>query len=184
MPEDKIRQLISEMMDELLEVAGLEEGDLFVVGCSTSEIMGEHIGSASSEELGVWIFDVIHKKLSERGIYLAAQGCEHINRALVIEKKAAKERGYTIVNVVPWLHAGGAFSLATYRGLSEPVLVEGVQAQAGLDIGDTFIGMHIEPILVPVRLKHKKIGKAHVMAARRRPKYIGGPRAEYDYDLL
>ncbi len=171
-------------MDELLQVAKLEEGDLFVTGCSTSEILGEHIGTASNAELGEIIFQVIYEKLNERGIFLAAQGCEHINRALVVEKELAKKRGYEIVNAVPWLHAGGAFSLAAYKGMKDPVVVEGVSAQGGLDIGDTIIGMHLERVAVPVRLKVKQLGNAHVLAARTRPKYIGGPRAEYDFDLI
>ncbi len=181
---ENVKNAVTEMMDELLEVAKLKKGDLFVVGCSTSEVLGEHIGTASSAELGEIIFRAIYERLQERGVYLAAQGCEHINRALVVERELAEKRGYGIINVVPWLHAGGAFSLAAYQGLKDPVMVENVRAQAGLDIGGSIIGMHLVPVVVPVRLKRKQLGNASVLAARTRPKYVGGPRAEYDFDLI
>jgi len=178
-----VKNEISAIMDELLAAAKLKEGDLFVAGCSTSEVLGERIGTASDAELGSVIFETVFQKLKEKGVFLAAQGCEHINRALVVERELALKRGYEIVNVVPRLHAGGAFSMAAYKGMKDPVMVETVKAQAGIDIGDTFIGMHLVAVVSPVRLKMKKLGNAHVTAARTRPRYVGGPRAEYDAAL-
>lgn len=168
---------------ELIEKAGLQEGDLFVVGCSSSEIGGHRIGSDSSVETGKAVFDAVYSVLQEKKIDLAAQCCEHLNRALILERDAARRRGYPMVNAVPQPKAGGSFATAAYRGFAHPVAVEEVCAQAGIDIGGTLIGMHLAQVAVPVRLSLDRIGAAHILCARTRPKYIGGERAHYDEAL-
>ncbi len=165
---------------ELIELAGMEEGEMLVVGCSTSEVSGEKIGSASKPELADDVFNGIWDACKEKKVYLAAQCCEHLNRALIIEKAAAKERGYEIVSVVPWPKAGGSFATMAYKYFSNPVAVEHIKAEAGMDIGDTLIGMHLKDVAVPVRLSVNTIGNAHLVCARTRPKYIGGERAHYE----
>lgn len=165
---------------ELLEIADLRKNDLFVVGCSTSEVGGAGIGSFSSPELAEVVFGGIYQATEEAGVYLVAQCCEHLNRALVMEREAADKYGYEIVNVVPQPKAGGAFATAAYKAFEEPVAVEHVKAHAGMDIGDTLIGMHLRDVAVPVRIRTGEIGDAHVVCARTRAKYIGGSRAVYE----
>ncbi len=164
---------------ELLEIAGLKKGDLFVVGCSTSEVGGAEIGSFSSPELAEMVFGGIYQATEEAEVYLVAQCCEHLNRALVLEREAAQRYGYEAVNVIPQPKAGGSFATAAYKAFEEPVMVEHVKAHAGMDIGDTLIGMHLKDVAVPVRIRTTQIGDAHVVCARTRPKYIGGGRAVY-----
>lgn len=165
---------------ELLEIADLRKDDLFVVGCSTSEVGGAGIGSFSSPELAEVVFGGIYQATEEAGVYLVAQCCEHLNRALVMEREAADKYGYEIVNVVPQPKAGGAFATAAYKAFEEPVAVEHVKAHAGMDIGDTLIGMHLRDVAVPVRIRTGEIGDAHVVCAKTRAKYIGGSRAVYE----
>ena len=165
---------------ELLERARLEPGDIFVVGCSSSEVGGHRIGSDSSPEVAQAILDGIYPVLKEKGIYLAAQCCEHLNRAIVLEKEAARAYGLAPVNVVPQPKAGGSFATAAYKAFSHPVMVEHVKAAAGIDIGGTLIGMHLREVAVPTRLSIKQIGEANIICARTRPKFIGGQRAHYD----
>ena len=169
------RNAINDMMENI----PLEDGGLFIVGCSSSEIIGEKIGKSSSKEIGEAVFQAIYPILNENDIFLGAQCCEHLNRAVIMEKEAAIKFGFNIVNVVPTLDAGGAFSVAAYNGFKEPVAVEYAQGFAGMDIGDTFIGMHIKPVQVPYRTSVKNIGKAHLSSVYSRLKYIGGPRANY-----
>ncbi len=169
---------------ELVEVAKLEKGDILVIGCSSSEMLGEKIGSHSSIEAAEAAFEGIYPYLKEKGIYLATQCCEHLNRAIIIEKEAAKTYGYDIVNVVPQPKAGGSFSTTAYKNFAEPVAVEQIKAKAGIDIGGTLIGMHLAPVAVPVRLSVNKIGMANIICARTRPKFIGGIRAIYNEELL
>lgn len=169
---------------ELLDAAKLKAGDIFVVGCSSSEIVGGQIGKASSLEAAEAVFDGIYPLLRERGVRLAAQCCEHLNRALIVESVTARENKYPNVNVVPWEHGGGSFATTAYRRFDDPVAVEHVEAQAGIDIGLTLIGMHLAPVAVPVRLSIKKIGEATIVCARTRPKFIGGVRARYDENLM
>ena len=164
---------------ELLEAAKLKKGDLFVVGCSTSEVGGAEIGSFSSPELAEMVFGGIYQATEEAEVYLVAQCCEHLNRALVMEREAAKQYGYEIVNVIPQPKAGGSFATAAYKAFEDPVAVEHVRAHAGMDIGDTLIGLHLKDVAVPVRIRTGEIGDAHVVCARTRPKYIGGDRAVY-----
>ena len=175
---EEIKEQTREIVTELLETARMEQ--ILVVGCSSSEIASYRIGSHSSEEIGQAVFDVIYEETSARGIYLAAQCCEHLNRALILESAAAKLYGYEPVNVVPQLKAGGSFATAAYKGFEHPVAVEHIRAHAGIDIGDTFIGMHLRSVAVPVRTARKEIGGAHVTCARTRLKFIGGSRACYD----
>lgn len=170
--------------EELLAVAHLEKGDLFVVGCSSSEITGGQIGHHSSMEAAAAVLAGVLPPLQERGIYLAAQCCEHLNRALILEEEAARRYGYEPVNVVPQLKAGGSFATAAYAGFNHPVAVEHIRAHAGIDIGDTLIGMHLRDVAVPVRIATKEIGSAHVVCARTRLKFIGGVRAHYDEELM
>ncbi|MCR4655790.1 MAG: TIGR01440 family protein [Lachnospiraceae bacterium] len=169
-------------VEELCEKAKLKEGQLLVIGCSTSEILGSRIGTNSSLEAAEAVFSGICRVLKERGIRLAVQCCEHLNRAIVLEREAAS--GMEIVNVVPQPKAGGSFATAAWKYFDDPVAVEEIKADAGLDIGDTFIGMHLKKVAVPVRLTNSAIGEAHVTAARVRPKFIGGVRAQYDESLL
>ncbi len=165
--------------NELLDLADLEEGSILVVGCSSSEVCDHKIGSFSSKEVGKCIFDTLHEITRERHIYLAAQCCEHLNRALIVEKACAKEHRLPIVNVVPQLKAGGSFSTAAFYGFEDAVAVETIQADAGIDIGDTLIGMHLRPVAVPFRPTRAFIGSAHAVCAYTRYKYIGGQRAAY-----
>ena len=166
-------------VSELAEAAGLKAGDLLVVGCSSSEICGGLIGHASSPETGKVVAEAILEFCNERGIFLAAQCCEHLNRALIVEAAAAEKFGYEEVCVIPQPKAGGSFATAVYAAMEQPVAVEHVRAKAGLDIGGTLIGMHLKEVAVPLRLQVKQIGAASVAAARTRPKLIGGVRACY-----
>ena len=167
--------------EELMEKADLKEGQILVVGCSSSEILGSRIGSSSSPETAEAVFEGIYEAAEKRGIFLAAQCCEHLNRAIIVERDAVP--GMEIVNVVPQPKAGGSFATAAYRHFEHPVALEEIRADAGLDIGDTFIGMHLKKVAVPVRLTVRAIGEAHLTAARVRPKFIGGDRAHYDDSL-
>ena len=177
---EEIKEQTREIVTELLETARMEPEQILVVGCSSSEIASYRIGSHSSEEIGQAVFDVIYEETSARGIYLAAQCCEHLNRALILESAAAKLYGCEPVNVVPQLKAGGSFATAAYKGFEHPVAVEHIRAHAGIDIGDTFIGMHLRSVAVPVRTARKEIGGGHVTCARPRLKFIGCSRACYD----
>ena len=169
--------------EELLSAAGLQAGALLVVGCSSSEISGANIGTDSRPETANAVFAGIYDAVKEKGIFLAAQCCEHLNRSLVVEKAYADAHGLEIVNAVPQPKAGGSFATAAYKGFADPVLVETVHADAGLDVGGTLIGMHLKRVAVPVRLSIRRIGEASVLAARTRPKYVGGSRAVYDERL-
>jgi uncharacterized protein (TIGR01440 family) len=173
-----IREQAAAACRELCEKAGLQKGQILVVGCSSSEICGSKIGSSSNPEMAEAVFSGIYEILQEKGIYLAAQCCEHLNRALIVEQEAVIDR--EIVNVVPQPKAGGSFATAAYRHFRHPVAVEEIRADGGIDIGSTLIGMHLKRVAVPVRLDNNRIGQACVTAARVRPKFIGGERACYD----
>lgn len=177
---DNIKQASADAMGELLDKAQLRLGELVVVGCSSSEIVGEQIGKGSTPDAANAVLDGIFPLINKNGLYLAAQCCEHLNRALVVERACAERFGYEIVSAVPKPKAGGSFATAAYLAFSDPVLVEHVKASAGLDIGSTLIGMHLKDVAVPVRLGVKSIGSAYVTAARTRPKLIGGERAKYE----
>ena len=170
-------------INEFLPLAKLKAGDIFVIGCSSSEIVGSNIGKGSSPEAARAVFDVIYPILKEKGIYLAVQCCEHLNRAVIIEEELANKLNLDIVNAVPQLHAGGSFAVTAYNTFTSPVAVEHIRANAGMDIGHTLIGMHLKEVAVPVRISVKFIGEAPIVCARTRAKYVGGERALYNQDL-
>ena len=167
------------VVTEVLEQAKLKPGSLFVLGCSSSEMVGKRIGKGSSMEAAQAAFEGIYPILQSKGIHLAVQCCEHLNRALIMERAAAEAKGYEIVNVMPQPHAGGSMATTAWNAFEDPVAVETIQADAGMDIGGTLIGMHLRRVAVPVRTSLDHIGEAIVLCARTRPKYIGGPRAVY-----
>lgn len=179
---EDIKETSVKAVTELIEAAHLKKGDILVVGCSSSEIKGERIGKGSDMNAAEAVYQGIKPILDEKGIFLAAQGCEHINRAIITERAALGPLD-EVVNVVPQLHAGGSFTVTVYNNAKDPVALERIQADAGMDIGDTLIGMHLKPVAVPVRLSMKEIGCAHLTCARTRPKFIGGERAKYDMVL-
>ncbi|MBE6536056.1 MAG: TIGR01440 family protein [Ruminococcaceae bacterium] len=164
---------------ELLDAAELKAGQILVVGCSTSEVIGRTIGKASVPEAAKAVFEGIYSVARERGIFLAAQCCEHLNRALIVEAECAERYGFDAVCVRPIPKAGGSFATVAFESFDAPVAVEAIRAHAGLDIGGTLVGMHLRAVAVPVRLSLSKIGEANIISARTRPKYIGGPRAQY-----
>ena len=179
---DLVRQQSRQAMEELLAAADTAPGDIVVVGCSSSEILGERIGHGSSFETAKAVLEGLLPPLREKGLYLAAQCCEHLNRSLIVER-AAVTRWEQIVSVVPQPKAGGSFATAAWQAFEAPCAVCEVSAAAGLDIGDTFIGMHLRRVVVPVRLSLSAIGSAHLTAARTRPPYVGGARAVYTADI-
>ena len=180
--KEKIYIQTKAVMEEMGEKANLKKGDIFVVGCSTSEVIGAKIGTNSSPEIAEVLFEALYDYAKEKGIYLAIQCCEHLNRAIIVEKEAVPGAEY--VNVVPQPKAGGSLATAAYKRFENPVAVEEIKADAGIDIGFTLIGMHLKKVAVPVRLTHNTIGEATIVAARTRPKFIGGVRAVYDEELL
>lgn len=167
---------------ELCRKAKLKAGNIVVVGCSTSEVVGSKIGTNSNPEVAGEIFSSLRDYTKAKGIYLAIQCCEHLNRAIITERKAVPFA--EPVNVVPQPKAGGSLATQAYTGFEDPVAIEEIKADAGIDIGYTLIGMHLKKVAVPLRLENNKIGEAMVLAARTRPKFIGGARAAYDENLL
>ena len=180
--KERIYTQTKAVMEEICEKANLQKGNIFVVGCSTSEVIGAKIGTNSSPEIAQVLFDALYTCAKEKGIYLAIQCCEHLNRAIIVEKEAVPFA--ETVNVVPQPKAGGSLATAAYKGFEHPVAVEEIKADAGIDIGSTLIGMHLKKVAVPVRLENNMIGEATIVAARTRPKFIGGVRAVYDEELL
>ena len=176
---EEIKNAAETVIGEILENTSLKKGDIFVIGCSSSEILGSKIGKGSSFEAARIVFETIYPILREKEIYLAAQCCEHLNRALVIESECAEKYGYDKVAVIPQPKAGGSFATLTYENMKYPVVVEHIRAHAGLDIGLTLIGMHLRDVAVPLRLSINKIGEASIVCAYTRPKFIGGIRATY-----
>ena len=180
---EEITAQARQAVTELVDAAGLRAGELLVIGCSSSEMVGARIGKGSSMEAAQAALDGIWPVVQERGIYLAAQCCEHLNRALILDEAAAEKFGYEIVNVRPWAHAGGSFATALWERLERPAAVEHIRARAGIDIGGTLIGMHLKEVAVPVRLSVSRIGEAQIICARTRPRFIGGERARYQEEL-
>lgn len=176
---EQIVEQARDMISEFLSEARLGRGDMLVIGCSSSEVVGERIGKGSDFNAAKAIFEGIYPVLKAKGIYLAAQCCEHLNRALIIERECAEKYGYDEVCVVPRPKAGGSFATTAYEEFDRPVAVEHVRAHAGIDIGGTLVGMHLREVAVPVRLSVNKLGEANLLFARTRPKYIGGARAVY-----
>lgn len=178
----EIKEQAKAVAKELIEAAGLKAGMTVVIGCSTSEVCGSKIGSASVPEAAEAIYLGLTEVFDGAGIYMAAQCCEHLNRAIIIERAASK--GAEEVNVVPFPKAGGSFATAAYKYMSDPVALEEIKADAGIDIGMTLIGMHLKKVAVPLRLVNNKIGEANLNAARTRAKFIGGERAHYNDQLM
>jgi uncharacterized protein (TIGR01440 family) len=174
-----IREQTLQALADLQEVAHLTDEHLLVIGASSSEVVGKHIGTGGSGEAAEVIVDAILEARASYGFHVAFQCCEHLNRALVVEHATVKEFGLEEVTVIPVPGAGGAVASAAHRKMNRPALVETIKAHAGIDIGDTFIGMHLRPVAVPVRPSVRQIGEAHVTMARTRPKLIGGNRAVY-----
>ena len=181
---EELRQEVRIAAEELLSAANMKPGQILVVGCSSSEIASHKIGSYSSAEIGKAVFEELYAVTKSQGLYLAAQCCEHLNRALIVEEEAAEKYGLEMVNVVPQLKAGGSFATAAYHSMEHPVAVEHIRASVGMDIGDTLIGMHLKEVAVPVRIERRQIGAARVICARTRLKFTGGARAVYDERLL
>ncbi len=179
MPIELILEQLKEAAEELIATAKAKEGQIFVLGCSTSEVLGSKIGTGGSRDLAAAMFTDLKKITDAHGLYLAVQCCEHLNRAIVVESAAAGRYNLTEVTVKPMPHAGGAMASVAYEEFKEPVVVESISAHLGIDIGQTLIGMHLKRVAVPVRLKHKYIGEAVLTAARTRPPLIGGERAQY-----
>ena len=169
-----------EMLFEFFDNVQMKAGEILVIGCSSSEIVGESIGKGSNFNAARAVYEGIAPVLAGKGIFLAAQCCEHLNRALVVERECAERYGLETVCVVPKAKAGGSFATAAFENFKDPVVVETIKAHAGIDIGDTLIGMHLRAVAVPVRLSVKRLGEANLVFARTRPKYIGGPRACYE----
>ncbi len=180
--KDEIFSELVKATEELCDAAKLKAGEILVVGCSTSEVCGSKIGTDSAPDVAEILVKAILSVLNPRGIFLAAQCCEHLNRAIIIERKALPFAQQ--VNVVPQPKAGGSFATSAYASFDDPIAIECIAADAGLDIGGTLIGMHLKQVAVPLRLSVKNIGAASLLAARTRPKFIGGIRAHYNEDLL
>ena len=168
--------------EELVEKSNLKKGNIVVIGCSTSEVIGEQIGTNSDPNVAEELFRGIKEVLDQYELYLAAQCCEHLNRAIVVERAAVPFA--EIVNVIPQKKAGGSFATTAYSHFQDPVVIEEIKADAGLDIGGTLIGMHLKKVAVPLRLSENKLGNTRILAARTRPKFIGGIRANYDSELF
>ncbi|WP_078543423.1 TIGR01440 family protein [Litchfieldia alkalitelluris] len=173
------REQLKTVLSDLKEQASLSKHQILVIGCSTSEVIGEKIGTSGTQEVAEMIFNELIELQQETGVMLAFQCCEHLNRALVVEKEVALLKGLEMVTVIPVQTAGGAMATYSYKQMKDPVVVEFIKADAGIDIGDTFIGMHLKHVAVPLRSKVKAIGQAHVTMAKTRPKLIGGERAVY-----
>ncbi|MBQ8431907.1 MAG: TIGR01440 family protein [Clostridia bacterium] len=177
---NQIKEQARRAILELLDASCIGAGQILVIGCSSSEIVGETIGHGSSLTAAEAVFDAIYPILKEKGIYLAAQCCEHLNRALIIEGECAEKYGLEPVCVIPQPKAGGSFATTAWKNFSNPVAVEKIRAHAGMDIGGTLMGMHLKEVAVPVRLSLDHIGNAVLLCARTRPKFIGGCRAKYE----
>jgi len=180
--KELIKESMQKAVEELCTAAKLKAGDIVVIGCSTSEVCGAKIGTESAPDVAEVLVNAALSVLKERGIYLAAQCCEHLNRAIITERQALPFA--ECVNVVPMPKAGGSFATAAYAAFEHPIAVESIAADAGLDIGGTLIGMHLKKVAVPLRLSVGSIGSAMLIAARTRPKFIGGVRAHYDERML
>ncbi|WP_445488878.1 TIGR01440 family protein [Niallia sp. 03133] len=175
-----LEQQLETIISEYQEQANLMKRHLFVIGCSTSEVVGRKIGTSGTIDVAEIIFEKFRDYQQKTGVSLAFQCCEHLNRALVVERNLLEERGLTEVSVIPVRHAGGAMATYAYHHMEDPVIVEFIEADGGIDIGDTFIGMHLKHVAVPIRTSIQQLGEAHVTMAKSRPKLIGGQRAVYE----
>lgn len=174
-----LRQDLAQALNEFEQQVEFSEGELFVVGCSTSEVIGEKIGTAGALDVAQILYEEFLIFAQRNKIFLAFQGCEHINRALTLEAAAAKKYHLEPVSVIPVRTAGGSMSAYAFLQMDEPVIVESIQAHKGIDIGQTLIGMHLKVVAVPIRTSVKYLGKAVITLATTRPKLIGGERAQY-----
>lgn len=184
MSVEQWREEMRTLLRECSENLSIAQGKVLVIGCSTSEIAGKKIGTSGTMDAADMLYEELKKFADDKGIHLAFQCCEHLNRALVIERQTALEKGWAEVTVVPVYNAGGSMATCAYSQMKDPVVVEFIEADAGIDIGDTFIGMHLKHVAVPVRVSQKSIGDAHVTIAMTRPKLIGGARAVYEKQKL
>jgi len=181
---NKWREQLRTILTEFQDAAHLNDKHLFVIGCSTSEVIGKRIGTEGTLAVAEMVYSELQAFQLQTGVGLAFQCCEHLNRALVLPREIAEQRGYEEVSVVPVRKAGGSMATYAYQQLNNPVVVEHITAEAGIDIGDTFIGMHIKHVAVPIRTSIKEVGHAHVTLAKTRPKLIGGERAVYTNDVM
>ncbi len=181
---NEIKHQALKTFEEFIGKAGLKKGNIVVLGCSTSVITGSLIGTGSSMDCAEALYSAFYPLLKERGIFLAAQCCEHLERALVVERECAEKFNLTIVNAIPQPKAGGSSATTAYKIFDDPVVVDKIKADAGVDIGGTLIGMHLKRVAVPLKMENNRIGDAHVICARTRPRFVGGDRAVYDKNLL
>ncbi|ALC88700.1 hypothetical protein AM500_01960 [Bacillus sp. FJAT-18017] len=177
---EELEQELSEILEAFIDQVNLRSGSLMVVGCSTSEVAGKRIGTAGTMEIAELIYRQLDKFRDKTGVKLAFQCCEHLNRALIVERTTASDHNLEEVSVVPVRHAGGAMATYAFNRMEDAVVVESIQAEAGIDIGETLIGMHLKRVAVPVRVGRRRLGEANVTLAKTRPKLIGGPRAVYE----
>ncbi|MGE8205010.1 TIGR01440 family protein [Heyndrickxia sp. NPDC080065] len=174
------KQQLKQILNDYSSQVSFKKGQVLIVGCSTSEVIGKRIGTSGNEEVASMIYSELTDFAKQHDLYLAFQCCEHLNRSLVIEREVAESKGWEEVSVIPVRKAGGAMATLAYQQLNDPIVVEHIRADAGIDIGDTFIGMHLKHVVIPVRVKQNKLGSAHVTLAKTRPKLIGGVRAVYE----
>ncbi|WP_071393280.1 TIGR01440 family protein [Bacillus tuaregi] len=175
-----IQEQTQTILTDIQNLVELRKGQIFVIGCSTSEVQGATIGTSGTIDTAEILFTEFKRFQESTGVELAFQCCEHLNRALVVEREVAEKHGFELVSVVPARNAGGSMATYAYQHMTDPVVVEFIRADAGIDIGDTFIGMHLKHVAVPIRASIDTIGNAHVTLARTRPKLIGGERAVYE----
>lgn len=176
---EELAKVWNGVLDAFFQKANLRSQQILVLGCSTSEVIGHRIGKGSSLDVAEVLLPPLLERVNREGLFLAVQGCEHLNRALVVEEACVNHYQLDEVTVLPSLHAGGAMTVKTWEQFSSPVMIERIQGHAGIDIGDTFIGMHLRPVVIPIRIHVKELGQAHLTLARTRPRLIGGPRAVY-----
>jgi uncharacterized protein (TIGR01440 family) len=179
-----LTEQVSTIVEELIQAGKLQPGQLIVIGASTSEVIGEHIGKHGSIDVAEALFAGINTTRKKHGLAIAFQCCEHLNRALVVEREwLDKHPQFVEVSAIPVPKAGGSMAAYAFRHLDQPVLIESVQAHAAIDIGDTLIGMHLKSVAVPFRPSVRTLGSAHITTAYTRPKLVGGERAVYKADI-
>lgn len=176
---NELAEVWGKALDGFFLQAELKPKQILILGCSTSEVLGQHIGKGTNTDVAEILLPPLLERVRQMGVYLAVQGCEHINRSLVVEEECVEKYGLEPVTVMPGLKAGGAMSVKAWQSYERPIMVERIRGHAGIDVGDTFIGMHLRPVVVPIRLPIKEIGQAHLTVARTRPRLIGGSRACY-----
>lgn len=176
---NEITEVWEKVLDGFFLQASLRPKQILILGCSTSEVLGQHIGKGTNTDVAEMLLPPLLERVKQIGVYLAVQGCEHINRSLVVEEECVEQYGLEPVTVMPGLKAGGAMAVKAWQSFERPIMVESIRGHAGIDVGDTFIGMHLRPVVVPIRLPIKEIGQAHLTMARTRPRLIGGSRACY-----